>query len=228
MTGPGKKQLIRGVGFLGVAILVLNSMIGAGIFALPTEIAATAGKLSPWLFLIVGVLVLTIVLSFAELSSYFKSSGGPVLYTRTAFGPLVGFSTGWMLYISRVSALAENATVIPMFLGSSWPALAEGAGRAAVICLVCIGLRAGGGEEGVDPGDGRPRRRGDRQLEQQRAGQDQEEEAPEQQAEGVGTGGSELAHGRGTGRSAAVYTREMSGAPERLPPYGCARYGPPR
>ncbi|MEQ9563522.1 MAG: APC family permease, partial [Woeseiaceae bacterium] len=140
MTGPAKKQLIRGIGFLGVAILVLNSMIGAGIFALPTEIAATAGKLSPWLFLVVGILVLTIVLSFAELASYFQSSGGPVLYTTTAFGPLVGFSTGWMLYISRVSAFAANATVIPMFLGSYWPAVAEGPGRAAVICLVCIGL----------------------------------------------------------------------------------------
>jgi amino acid transporter len=140
MTGTANKQLIRGIGFLGVAILVLNSMIGAGIFALPTEIAVTAGKLSPWLFLIVGVLVLTIVLSFAELASYFQSSGGPVLYTRTAFGPLVGFSTGWMLYISRVSAFAANATVIPMFLGSYWPSLAEGTGRTILISLICIGL----------------------------------------------------------------------------------------
>ena len=137
-----KKELVRGIGFLGIAVLVLNSMVGAGIFALPTEIAATAGKLSPWLFLIVGVLVLTIVLSFAELASYFQTSGGPVLYTKTAFGPLVGFSTGWLLYISRVSAFAANATVIPIFLGSYWPALADGPGRAIVICLVCVGLTA--------------------------------------------------------------------------------------
>lgn len=142
MVVTAKKQLVRGIGFLGIAILVLNSMIGAGIFALPTEIAATAGKLSPWLFLVVGVLVLTIVLSFAELASYFQTSGGPVLYTKTAFGPLVGFSTGWLLYISRVSAFAANATVIPIFLGSYWPSLADGPGRATLICLVCIGLTA--------------------------------------------------------------------------------------
>jgi amino acid transporter len=104
------------------------------------KIAATAGNLSPWLFLIVGVLVLTIVLTFAELASYFQNSGGPVLYTRTAFGPLVGFSTGWLLYVSRMAAFAANATVIPVFLGSYWPALAEGTGRAVLISVVCIGL----------------------------------------------------------------------------------------
>jgi amino acid transporter len=140
MPGTAKKQLVRGIGFLGISILALNSMIGAGIFALPTEIAATAGNLSPWLFLIVGVLVLTIVLTFAELASYFQNSGGPVLYTRTAFGPLVGFSTGWLLYVSRMAAFAANATVIPVFLGSYWPALAEGTGRAVLISVVCIGL----------------------------------------------------------------------------------------
>jgi amino acid transporter len=135
-----KTQLIRSIGYSGIAILVLNSMIGAGIFALPTSVAATAGKLSPWLFLIVGLLVITIVLSFAELASYFQNSGGPVLYTRTAFGSLVGFSTGWLLYVSRMAAFAANVTVIPIYLGSYWPWLAEGWGRAGLITLVCIGL----------------------------------------------------------------------------------------
>ncbi len=115
-------------------------MIGAGIFALPTSVAASAGNSSPWLFLIVGLLVITVVLTFAELSSYFQSSGGPVLYTKAAFGPLVGFSTGWMLYVSRMAAFAANATVIPIYLGSYWPSLGEGAGRAILIAIICGGL----------------------------------------------------------------------------------------
>ncbi len=135
-----RKQLIRGIGFFGIAILVLNAMIGAGIFALPTNVAASAGNSSPWLFLIVGLLVITIVLTFAELASYFQNSGGPVLYTKAAFGPLVGFSTGWMLYVSRMAAFAANATVIPIYLGSYWPWLAEGTGRAILITVICGGL----------------------------------------------------------------------------------------
>ncbi len=83
---PGLQgQLLRGIGFAGVALIVLNSVIGAGIFALPAAIAARAGVLSPWLFLVVGLLILTVVLSYAALASYFRETGGPVLYTRTAF-----------------------------------------------------------------------------------------------------------------------------------------------
>ena len=124
-----KQQLVRGIGFAGLIILVLNVVIGAGIFALPAAISARAGVLSPWLFLVVGLLVITIVLTFAELASYFKDSGGPVLYTTTAFGPLVGFSTGWLLFISRMTAFAANSTVMAVYLGAVWPWFAEGIGR---------------------------------------------------------------------------------------------------
>jgi len=135
-----RKQLLRGIGFAGAAIVVLNGVIGAGIFALPAEIAARAGDLSPWLFLVVGVLAITIVLTLAELSSYFKESGGPYLYTSTAFGPLVGFSTGWLLFISRMQAFAANATVMPVYLGAIWPWFSDGIGRAIIIIAVCVAL----------------------------------------------------------------------------------------
>jgi len=135
-----KKQLLRGIGFAGLIILVLNSVIGAGIFALPAAISARAGVLSPWLFLIVGLLVITIVLTFAELASYFKDSGGPVLFTTTAFGPLVGFSTGWILFISRMTAFAANTTVMAVYLGAVWPWFSEGIGRTLLIVVVCSAL----------------------------------------------------------------------------------------
>ena len=93
-------------------VLVINSVIGAGIYQLPAAVSPEAGVWSPWLFLMIGVLIITVVLTFAELASYFKDSGGPVLYTTTAFGPLIGFSTGWLLFISRMTAFAANTTVM--------------------------------------------------------------------------------------------------------------------
>jgi len=36
----------------------------------------------------------------------FKSTGGPYLYARTAFGPLIGFEVGWLMWLARVSAFA--------------------------------------------------------------------------------------------------------------------------
>lgn len=123
-----------------MAILVLNSVVGAGIFALPSAIAAAAGAWSPWLFLVVGVLVITVVLSFAELASYFRDSGGPVLYTTTAYGPLVGFGTGWILYLSRMTAFAANVNVMAIYLGAVWPWFGDGIGRGLLITIVCVGL----------------------------------------------------------------------------------------
>jgi amino acid transporter len=135
-----KRKLIRGIGIFGSAFLVLNGMIGAGIFALPSFVAAKAGILSPWLFLAVGILTITVVLTFAELSSYFRISGGPVLYATRAFGPLAGFSTGWIYYISRVAALAANSNAMAIYLASLWPWFGVGIGHASVIVVICGGL----------------------------------------------------------------------------------------
>ncbi len=144
MTGTSssdhKAHLVRDIGFMGLAVIVVNSMIGAGIFALPAAVSARAGVLSPWLFLAVGLLIITVVLTFAELSSYFKSSGGPVLFTTTAFGPLAGFTTGWVLFVSRMAAFAANTTVMAVYLGAIWPWFSDGVGRTLLIVVVSVTL----------------------------------------------------------------------------------------
>jgi len=135
-----KAQLIRGIGTIGGSFLVLNGMIGAGIFALPSAVAARAGVLSPWLFVAAGLLVILIVLAFAELASYFKDSGGPALYSTTAFGPVVGFGTSWIYYVSRISSTAANSHAIALYLGSIWAWFDTWAGHATVVSVVIGGL----------------------------------------------------------------------------------------
>lgn len=115
-------------------------MIGAGIFALPAAVAERAGILSPWLFLGAGVLMITVVLTMAELASYFRDSGGPVLYATEAFGPLPGFATGWLYYVSRVAALAANMHVMAVYLGTVWAWFDTSAGHSAVVVAVCVFL----------------------------------------------------------------------------------------
>jgi APA family basic amino acid/polyamine antiporter len=135
-----RKQLLRGIGFAGMAILVLNSVIGSGIFALPGRVAPAAGAASPWLFLVIGILVITIVLTLAELSSYFKDSGGPVLFTTTAFGSLAGFGTGWILFISRMTAFAANTNILVNYVGAVWPVFEGEVTRALLITFISVTL----------------------------------------------------------------------------------------
>jgi amino acid transporter len=132
--------LRRDIGFFGAAFLVLNAVIGAGIFALPGKIAGSAGLVSPWLFLIVGILFLSIVLTFAELASYYDQTGGPVLYASDAFGPLAGFGTGWLIFLARVTAFAANANVMAAYLASLTDVFASDLARMTIIVLVTVGL----------------------------------------------------------------------------------------
>lgn len=115
-------------------------MIGAGIFALPGKVAVNAGLLSPWLFLVVGALFITVVLTFAELSSYYEKTGGPVLYATDAFGPLVGFSTGWAFYLSRMTAFAANANVMAVYLASLHEVFASDAAKLVIITIATVGM----------------------------------------------------------------------------------------
>ncbi len=140
MAATRAAHLKRDIGFYGASLLVLNGLIGAGIFALPGSVASLTGLWSPWLFLIIGFLFLAVVLTFAELASYYESSGGPILYALHAFGPAAGFSTGWLLYVSRMSAYAANSTVMATYVGALEPWFADGTGRALVIVLVTAGL----------------------------------------------------------------------------------------
>ncbi|MEE8495734.1 MAG: hypothetical protein V3S21_04580, partial [Xanthomonadales bacterium] len=63
--------LQREIGKLGFSAIVLNGMIGAGIFALPAVAAAKTGLFSPWMFVICGLLIMTVVLSMARAASFF-------------------------------------------------------------------------------------------------------------------------------------------------------------
>src|ERR1700676_357530 len=107
-----QESLVRRLSVLGLWLLTINGMIGAGIFGVPAEAARLAGAFSPWVFAICGVLQLPIMLCFAQLGSYFRGTGGPVLYAGKAFGPMVGFQAGWCLYVGRLLGFAANSNLL--------------------------------------------------------------------------------------------------------------------
>jgi amino acid transporter len=135
-----QEPLTRQFTVVGIWLLVVNGLIGAGIFGVPAEAARLTGIYSPLVFLFCGLLMAPIVLSFGEVASYFHGTGGPIVYTRAAFGPLVGFQTGWTLYVSRVTAFGANANLLVSSLGWFWEGADRGAIRLALLLLVCGGL----------------------------------------------------------------------------------------
>ena len=112
-----QESLVRRLSVVGLWLLVVNGMIGAGIFGVPAEAARLAGQFSPWIFAICGVLQLPTLLCFAQLGSYFTATGGPVLYAGMAFGPIFAFQAGWCLYVARLLAFAANVNLLVNSLG---------------------------------------------------------------------------------------------------------------
>lgn len=131
-------SLKREMSRLALGALVLNGIIGAGIFGLPSEAARLTGAFSPMMFIICGSLMFTVMLSFGQAASYFNDTGGPILYSRTAFGSLVGFETGWVLYIGRASALAANVNLLTAYVANLWPGADQGLWRVGIILGVCF------------------------------------------------------------------------------------------
>ena len=126
-------KLVRAVGFGGLVAMCINAVIGIGVFLLPTESYKLLGPFSLWAPLLFAVPVFILVLCFADAASHFSEPGGAYLYARTAFGDFVGFETGWMNWIARLTSLASLSNGFVLSLALFWPGLGGGAARAAII-----------------------------------------------------------------------------------------------
>lgn len=129
------ESLKRQLTVVGLWLLAINGMIGAGIFGVPAKTFAIAGEFSPWIFVICAVLIAPIMLSFGELASSFRSTGGPMLFVGMAFGPFAGFQAGWAYYVARITAYSANMNLMVLSVGFFWPAATD-----PTLRIVLIGI----------------------------------------------------------------------------------------
>jgi len=134
-----RHDLIRAIGRWSLVALVVNSIIGSGVFGLPSTVAALIGDYSPYAVLAAGAGMSVIMGCFAEVASRFQEAGGPYLYARVAFGRLMGIQTAWMLWLGQVSAPAANANLFVIYLGEFFPHAKDPLPR-AIILTVLVGL----------------------------------------------------------------------------------------
>lgn len=131
-------MLKREIGKWDLVLLLINSLIGAGIFGLPSKIFALSAWYSiPALFITAGI-VLILVLNFAEVGSRFTKTGGPYLYTLKAFGRFPAFLMGWLLLITRLATYAALVNILPSYLSLFYPELGTFWGKIGVIFVITV------------------------------------------------------------------------------------------
>jgi basic amino acid/polyamine antiporter, APA family len=131
--------------------LVINSIVGSGIFGLPSLVAGYVGRWSPVAYLIAAACVAVIIACFAEVASQFGESGGAYLYTRKAFGRFLGIEAGWLVWMARLTAAAAAANLFTNYLAEFWPEANEPLPRLAALSLL-IGFLALVNYRGVKSG----------------------------------------------------------------------------
>src|SRR4051794_18491610 len=108
-------------------------MIGSGMLAAPSKVFALAHG---WSFAVLGLAALVIVpliLCFADLGSRYSGTGGPYLYARRSLPGWLAYCAGWLLWISQVFSTAALTNLLLTYLAGFFPALDAGPVRASVI-----------------------------------------------------------------------------------------------
>ena len=143
--------LVQAIGRWSLVALVVNSIIGSGVFGLPSVLAGLLGAASPWAVLLAGAAVGIIIACFAEVASQFAQAGGPYLYARVAFGRMMGIQVGWMLWLAQLAAPAANANLFVIYLGEFCPNVTRPGPRFLILTLL-VGVLAFVNYRGVRAG----------------------------------------------------------------------------
>jgi basic amino acid/polyamine antiporter, APA family len=148
---PSSPQLVRAIGRWSMVALVINSIVGSGIFGLPAPVAALLGGASPLAVLMAGVAMGVVIACYAEVASQFTETGGTYLYLQHAFGRLIGLQAGWMTLLTRLTACAASVNLLVAYLGEFWPQATAPAPRLIVISAL-VGALAVVNYRGVGAG----------------------------------------------------------------------------
>src|SRR5512142_390534 len=134
-----ERGLVRAIGRWSLAALMVNAVVGASIFGVPSLVAGYLGKFSVVGYLVAAVGIAAIAACLAEVGSQFRETGGPYLYARTAFGSYVALQIGWLSWLTRIAAAAGIAEVFASYLSRFFPAVESPGVRALVLAmLVCV------------------------------------------------------------------------------------------
>ncbi|MFZ0731493.1 MAG: amino acid permease [Candidatus Sulfotelmatobacter sp.] len=140
-NGTSSEGLVRAIGRWSMAALIVNCIIGSGVFGLPSVLAGLLGRASVLAVILGAVAMAVIMACFAEVASRFAETGGVYLYAHEAFGRFMGIQVGWLVWFVRLTACAANANLFVIYLGEFWPHATQPAMKLAILTAL-IGILA--------------------------------------------------------------------------------------
>ncbi|MDI3255078.1 MAG: amino acid permease [Bacillota bacterium] len=127
-THSAAPHLAQRLGLFSSTAIVVGSMIGSGIFIVPSEISRGVGSpallIAAWV--VTAVMTMIGALSYGELAAMMPTAGGQYVYLREALGPMWGFLFGWTLFlVIQTGTIAAVVVAFGKFLGVFVPAVSS-------------------------------------------------------------------------------------------------------
>ena len=139
---PPSRGLLRVLGVLFGATIIVGNTIAAGILRTPGDVAAqlpsAAWFLGVWIA--GGLYALCGAMTMAELAAALPKSGGQYVYARRALGEYAGFVIGWTDWLSSSASIAAVAIALGELVGGIWPGLASSLNVVAVVVVIVFTL----------------------------------------------------------------------------------------
>jgi len=147
VTNPARREvtgtgLLRILGVLFGATMIVGNTIGVGILRTPGDIAAALPS-APWflgVWVIGALYALCGAMTMAELAAMLPKSGGQYVFARRAFGEYAGFVIGWTDWISSAAAIAAASIGLGELTAEFWPAMAAYRMAIAFTITLAIGV----------------------------------------------------------------------------------------
>ncbi len=139
-TTKTEEGLKRVVGVRGLALNIVNGVIGAGIFALPAIVSIEMGAFGVFGYVFCSVMMAAIMLCYAEIGSRVITSGGSYAYVEAAFGDFPGYITNWLYFFGwGIIGSAAVINILADSLSAIFPAFVNPLIR-AVLFFILIGF----------------------------------------------------------------------------------------
>ncbi|MGH7579607.1 MAG: APC family permease [Gemmatimonadales bacterium] len=137
---PGTRTLARQLGVWSAIGIVVGSMIGSGIFRVPSAVAGQVGTPGGMMLVwVAGALVaLCGALTLAEVAALYPRAGGIYVYLNEAYGSLTAFLVGWLLLVISPVSIAAVALVFAEYLGRLFPVLEDHTRLVAATAVVLV------------------------------------------------------------------------------------------
>ncbi len=150
--GSGVSELRRELGLLDSTMINVGTIIGSGIFIVPTTIAQylndSFSVIAIWI--IGGIISMFGALSVAELGAAMPKAGGQYVYLSRAYGPVWGFLYGWTAFaVINTASIAAVAVAFATYLGFFIPLGAVAIKVIAIVSIIlltainCLGVKLG-------------------------------------------------------------------------------------